>query len=208
MKHKTGIIFLTIGGILMILSSAVGSIGIYEFLYDMISTEVDPDLRPLLEIILTIIRFIADWGGGAIIVGAFLIMLNHIRIGKWIVGIGLTFGSLALIIWLISKIVDATDVISDPQILSHLARLKGFFTYGASLQFIGVASAVVGRMFIKKPKKEKEAKEESKTIEVSGEEGESTQPITSENKFCPNCGVELPINALFCDSCGSNFENR
>jgi len=208
MRNKTGLTLLIIGGILMIISSAVGSTGIYVFLYDLISTEVHPNLIPILKATLFVIKVIADWGGGAIIIGAILVILKQIRLGKWIIGVGLTFGSLALIIWLISKIVYVTDVISDPQILSYLARLKGFFTYGTSLQSIGVASAIIGRMFIKKTKKEKKAKEESKATGIKEEDGESTLSISSENKFCPNCGVELPINALFCNNCGSNFEYR
>ena len=208
MRNKIGLPLLIIGGILMIISSAVGSTGIYEFLYDLISNEVHPNLIPILKTTLFVVKVIADWGGGAIIIGAILVILKQIRLGKWIIGVGLTFGSLALIIWLISKIVATTDVISDPQILSYLTRLKGFFTYGTSLQSIGVTSAIIGRMFIKKTKKEKKVKEESKATEIKEEDGESTLSITSENKFCPNCGVELPINVLFCNKCGSNLENR
>jgi len=200
MRNKTGLTLLIIGGILMIISSAVGSTGIYEFLYDLISTEVHPKLIPILKATLFVVKVIADWGGGAIIIGAILIILKQTRLGKWIVGVGLTFGSLALIIWLISKIIDATDVISDPQILSYLTRLKGFFTYGTSLQSIGVTSAIVGRMFIKKTKKEKKIKD-SETIE---EESESTTGI-AEDKYCPNCGAPLPLNANFCNECGSSF---
>ena len=85
----------------MIVSSAVGSIGIYEFLYDLISGEVHPDLIPLIKTILFVIKIIADWGGSAIIFGAILVILKQIRLGKWIIGVGLTFGSLAIIVWLI-----------------------------------------------------------------------------------------------------------
>jgi len=204
MKHKTGIILMIIGGAMMILSSAVGSIGIYEFLSDYISTEVDPDLEPILDIVLKVIRFIADWGGGAIIFGAFLIMLNQVRIGKWIIGIGLTFGSLALIVWGISQIIDITEIVTNPQIIIYLDRLKGFFSYGASLQFFGVTTAIVGRWFIKKPKKEKKEKK-SKAEE---EETESISQDSSENKHCPECGATLLLNANFCNDCGTDFEDR
>ena len=171
MRNKTGLTLLIIGGMLMIISSAVGSIGIYELLYDLISNEVHPNLIPLIRAILFVIKIIADWGGGAIIIGAVFVILKQIRLGKWIIGVGLTFGSLALIVWLISKIVDVTDVISDPQILAYLDRLKGFFSYGASLQFIGVGIALVGRNFIKKPKKVKEKVE----LEEEGEESEEIE---------------------------------
>jgi len=182
MRNKTGLILLIIGGILMIISSAVGSTGIYEFLYDLISTEVHPNLIPILKATLFVVKVIADWGGGAIVIGAILVILKQTRLGKWIIGVGLTFGSLALIIWLISKIVDVTDVISDPQILSYLANLKGFFTYGTSLQSIGVTFALIGRIFIKKPKETKEKadlEEEEHNKEVEG--SESTTPKSSES---------------------------
>jgi hypothetical protein len=203
MKNKTGIILMIIGGTMMILSSAVGSIGVYEFLSDYVSTEY-PDFEELADIVIVVIRFIADWGGGAIIFGAFLIMVNQYRLGKWIIGIGLTFGSLALIIWIISKIIDFTGIVTDPQILAYLDQLKGFFTYGASLQFAGVSVAIIGRWFVKKPKKEKKKKEP----EVDVEDVESTTLDSSETKHCPNCGVPLPLNANFCNDCGTDFENR
>ncbi|MFW9872870.1 MAG: hypothetical protein ACFFG0_07195 [Candidatus Thorarchaeota archaeon] len=174
MRHKTGLILLIIGGILMIISTAVGSIGVYEFLYNLISTEVHPDLIPLLRFILLVIKIIADLGGGAIIIGAILIILKQIRLGKWIIGVGLTFGSLALIVWLISKIIDVTGIVTDQQILTHLDELKDFFEYGTSFQFTGVTIALIGRYFIRKPKKTKEnveLEEESKEREeIEGSE--------------------------------------
>ena len=202
MKHKTGIILKIIGGIMMIISSTVGSIGVYEFLSDYVSTEY-PDFEELADIVIMVIRIIADWGGGAIIFGAFLVMLNQVRVGKWIIGIGLTFGSLAFIVWAVSKIIDITGMVTDPQILLYLDQLKGFFTYGASLQFFGVTIAIIGRWFIKKPKKEKKNK-----AELDEKEAESTDANSTETKHCPNCGASLPLNANFCNDCGTDFEDR
>jgi len=183
MRNKTGLTLMIIGGILMIISSAVGSIGIYEFLYDLISNEVHPNLIPILKAILLVIKVIADWGGGAIIIGAIFVILKLIRLGKWIIGVGLTFGSLALIVWLISKIADVTGVITDPQVLAYLDRLKAFSSYGTRLQFIGVGIALLGRNFIRKPKKIKEKveleEEEEKVEETGG--SDSSIPNSSES---------------------------
>jgi hypothetical protein len=182
MRNKTGLTLLIIGGIMMIISATVGSIGIYEFLSDYVSTEY-PDYAELADIVIIVIRFIADWGGGAIIFGAFLIILKQIRLGKWIIGVGLTFGSLALIIWIISKIIDITGIIDDPQILLHLDRLKEFFTYGVGLQFTGVLIALIGRYFIRKPKKKKEKVKAEEKGEGSEEieESESSNLKSSES---------------------------
>ncbi|MFX1278026.1 MAG: zinc ribbon domain-containing protein [Promethearchaeota archaeon] len=200
MRHTTGITLMIIGGILMIISSTVGSIGVYEFLRDYITNEY-PDLEELLNIIVNIIRFIADWGGGAIIFGAFLIILKQYRLGKWIIGIGLMFGSLALIIWLISNGIDLFNIELDPQLELYLNNIKGFFTYGTSFQFAGVAIAIIGRWFIRKPKK-------AKDLEIFEEGAEPTNLDSQEIKHCPNCGVPLPLNANFCNECGTDFEDR
>jgi len=196
-RNITGIILLVIGGALMIISTTVGSIGVYEFLYDILINEVPSALIPILNIGLKIIRFIADWGGGAIIFGALLIILNQYRLGKWIISVGLAFGTIALIVWVVSKI--ANIFINDPQILSYLANLKGFFTYGTTFQFTGVVIVIIGRNFIKKPKKE----EEEITEDVLPKEGEEEPPPGS--KFCPNCGSVVDWTANFCNECGTTF---
>jgi len=201
-RNRIGIILLIIGGILMIISSAIGSIGIYETLYGLISTEIPANLAwtiPILQVLITIMRWIADLGGGAVIVGAIFIALGSFRFGKWLVGVGLTFGTLALIIWVISQIANNTDIISDPQILSYLANLKGFFTYNTGLQFGGVTITIIGRKFIKKRK----IKEEEFNVE---DEVESITPLPFQNIHCPNCGIDLPFNAEFCSECGHTIE--
>ena len=109
----------------MIISSTLGSIGVYEFLHDYISGQIPSDLdwvKNILNVLIEIIRWIANTGGVAVIVGGILIMFKQFRLGKWIVGIGLTFGSLALIIWGVSEIVDVTNIITDPQIIGYLDK--------------------------------------------------------------------------------------
>ncbi len=208
MRTKLGIILLIIGGILMIISSAIGSIGIYEILYGLVATQIPANFSwiiPILNVLITIMRYIADFGGGAVIVGAIFIALGIVRFGKWLVGIGLTFGTLALIIWVVSQIANNTNLITDPQILSYLATLKGFFTYNTGLQFGGVATAIIGRNFVKKPKKAEEEIEEEEDIDFE-EEIESSTPLPFQNINCPNCGTSIPFNAEFCSECGHTIE--
>jgi hypothetical protein len=171
MKNKIGITLLIIGGILMIISSTIGSIGVYEFLRDYISGQIKIEwIKQVLNVLVEILRWIADTGGIAVIVGAVLIGVKQFRFGKWLISIGLTFGSLALIIWLISQIVNFANIITDPAIVGYLARLQGFFTYNTGLQFIGVVSAIVGRNFVNKPKKvEEEEVEKVEEVEKSEE---------------------------------------
>ncbi|MFX1480261.1 MAG: hypothetical protein ACFFCI_19290, partial [Promethearchaeota archaeon] len=90
MRHTTGFILLVIGGICMIISEAVGSIGIYEFLYNLISPSVSPAWQNVFKVIINILGIIASWGGGAVILGAILVIIHEKlrRLGKWLVGIG------------------------------------------------------------------------------------------------------------------------
>ena len=210
MRNKIGIVLLIIGGIMMLISSTLGSIGVYEFLHDYISGQIPPDLdwvKNILTILIESLRWIANTGGAAVIVGAILIMFKRYGFGKWLIGIGLTFGSLALIIWGISGIVNVTNIITDPVILGYLAKLKEHFNNNTVFQIVAVTTAIVGRIFVKKPKKEEEKEEQ---VEVP-EETESSEPsgqLTSENKYCPSCGSLLPLNAIYCNECGSGLENR
>ena len=211
MRHKTGLTLLVIGGICMIISETRGSIGVYEFLYELIINEVHPNLIPLLTILLEIIRWISRLGGGAVIIGVVLIIIKLRRVGKWIIGIGLTFGTLALIIWIISTILNIPGLGVDPQIIIYFDNnIKDFFTFGTGLQFIGVTIAIIGRWFIRKPKKEKEEEKEIEELEIS--EGVPTidesalPPIPSESNFCPNCGTQLPLNVNYCTECGATFD--
>jgi hypothetical protein len=188
MKHKTGVILLIIGGICMIISSAIGSIGIYEFLYDLVSTEIPSDFVPLLKGTIIVLRIIADTGGIAVIFGALLILFNQIRLGKFFIGLGLTFGLLALIIWIISKVIDITGVVTDPEIILYFERLREFFTYNTGLAFSGVTIAIIGRATIKKPKKPKKGKEEAELEEFNLEETllkkeEGEEVVKSDNNL-------------------------
>ncbi len=208
MKHKTGFTLLIIGGTLMIISAVEGSIQIFETLYTLASNEW-PEYEPIFNVIVNVIfRWIADLGGVAVIAGAILVVIGQVRLGKFIIWIGLAFGTLALIIWITTQIVRLTGVITDPTIVYYLEELYTRFTYGSGLGFAGVVIAIIGRAFVRrvKPKKVEEEEElpeeEVKVEEV--EETETTEPL--EKKFCPECGTELPVFSNFCSNCGKVFD--
>ncbi|MFW9945871.1 MAG: zinc ribbon domain-containing protein [Candidatus Odinarchaeota archaeon] len=206
MKHKTGFILLIIGGALMIYSSVRGEIKIFETLYTLASNEW-PDYEPFFNILVNVIfRWIADLGGVAVITGAILIVIGQVRLGKFIIWIGLAFGTLALIIWIATQVVRLTGVITDPIIVGYLEDLYTRFSYGSGLGFAGVVIAIIGRAFVRrvKPKKVEEVEEEEEEIKAEGEEPEITEPL--EKKFCPECGTELPVFSNFCSNCGKVFD--
>jgi hypothetical protein len=183
MKNKAGITLLFIGGICMIISATIGSIGIYEFLWEYVSEEIPEEFVPIGKVAIIVLRVIADTGGFAVIIGTIFLLVNHYRLGKFLIGLGLTFGSIALIIWIISEVAHQTDIVTDPEIMAYLDRLEGFFTYNTGLSFAGVTIAIIGRMFIKKPKEPKEPKEPKKPKKVKQEvKLEEKEDIFEENE--------------------------
>ncbi|MHA1668968.1 MAG: zinc-ribbon domain-containing protein [Promethearchaeota archaeon] len=190
MKHKTGIILLLIGGAFMVIGNAIGTIGVFEFLQGYVVASVPTEWVSLVNDIMTLFKWIAEQGGWAIIGGTVLIMIGLMKIGKFIVWIGLTFGSLALIIWIITQIVNATGISLGPQLDTLLSQIYSLFTYNTGFAFSGVALAVIGKASIKKVSESK-----AKVVESS-----------DEHIFCPECGKELPKTANFCSECGKTFD--
>lgn len=208
MKHKTGFILLIVGGICMIVGSVVGTIKVFDSLYAMAAAQW-PDYEPFFNIIVNVIfKWIADLGGVAVIVGAILIVIGQVRLGKFIIWIGLAFGTIALIVWIITQVVNLTGMVIDEPYKTILNELYTKFDYGSGVGFAGVVIAIIGRAFVKrvKPKKieeEEELPEEEVKVEEV-EEIETTEPL--EKKFCPECGTELPVFSNFCSNCGKVFD--
>jgi ABC-type multidrug transport system fused ATPase/permease subunit len=201
MKHVTGVILIIIGGIFMILSSAVGSLGIFQFIYQLAATQW-PTYEPIFNIIINVIlKWIADLGGVAVIAGAIFILMGALKFGKFIVYIGLAFGTFALVIWVISQIVNLTGVSFGTQIDTLIDNLYSNYSYGTGYEFVGVVFAIIGKNIAVKRK----AKEKAKPKEAEEEIQEPERTISPNKKYCPECGTELPAFANFCSKCGKTF---
>jgi hypothetical protein len=206
-RNKVGVTFLIIGGIMMIVSSTLGSIGVYEFIASWITNNIPPDLLwliPIVDVFLIILRWIADLGGGAVIIGALVMTLGSYRFGKWLVSIGLAFGTLTLIIWILTQVIPISDFITDPVILGYIAQIASLVEANTLFQISGVAVAIIGKSLAKKPKKVKEEEEEEISEETREEDAET--PLPFQNIFCPECGTSIPFNAEFCSECGHTIE--
>jgi len=197
MKNKFWILLTIIGGVLMIIASTAGSAGFYTFLYNQIATYIAEDLKPFFEVVLTILKYIAIGGGYSVLAGVVLVMLDQYRLGRFIIGVATSFGLLGLILYIIVWVIGAANITVDPGIQLVLDELYNLFTFNSGLGFAGTVVAIIGRMGLKKPKKEevsKTDKNDSKTMD------------NLKSKYCPNCGTILPIEANFCRECGTNFD--
>jgi hypothetical protein len=197
MKHKTGIILLLVGGTLMVIGRAIGSIGVFEFIHSWVIANISSDWHILANSIMDVIQFIADTGGWAIIAGAILILLGLMRIGKFVIWVGLTFGLIALIIWVLTQIINFTGLSFGSSFDTIINQLYNQFTYNSGINFIGVTIAIIGKASIKKVKKPKKLKIQETEVQDS---------MTLETKFCPECGAEIPSNSNLCFQCGETIE--
>jgi hypothetical protein len=196
MENKKWIILTLIGGVLMIIGSAVGTIAFYEFLYNLVSGYISEDFKPLISSILGIISFLAAGGGYTVIAGLILYMLKQYRLGRIIITFGTSFGIIGIIVFITYYIVNLTGIITNPTILAYLTQIYGLFSFNTGFGFAGTLLAVIGRIGLKKPKGIPEEKPEPEEKEAS------------EVKYCPNCGKVLPVHANFCNECGTDFGER
>ena len=189
-----------LGGILMIIGSAIGSATFYVYLADLVSSYISPDFIPLVDIILTVLEYIAFYGGYSVIVGAILIMINQIRLGKIIIMVATSFGMLGLVFYVGMWVLGSPFITVSPAVQTVLTQMYGLFTYNSGFAFSGTAIAVVGRYGIERPKKVE------KDVSTKKEKSNDSIAENLDSKFCPNCGEKLPIKANFCNKCGTNFD--
>jgi hypothetical protein len=201
MENKKWIILTLIGGVLMIIGSAVGTTAFYEFLYNFVSDYISEDFKPLISGILGIISFLAAGGGYTVIVGVILYMLKQYRLGRIIISFGTGFGLIGIIVFVTYYIVDLTGIITNPTFIAYLNQIYGFFSFNTGFGFTGTVLAVIGRLALRKPK----LIPEEKAVTT---EAEASEVFDTQVKYCPNCGTALPIHANFCNECGADFGDR
>jgi hypothetical protein len=200
MKNKKWIFITLVGAALMIIGSAIGTTAFYEFLYHLFSDYMTAELKPLISSVLAVISFLAAGGGYTVIAGVILVILNQYRLGRIIISFGTGFGIIGIIVYISYYIINFTGIITDPMILAYVEQIYGLFTFNSGFGFVGTILAIIGKFGLRRP--EEEAKES-----LQGKE-EASEVFDTQVKYCPNCGNALPINANFCNECGTEFGKR
>ncbi len=135
LQNKKSFVLCLIGGVLLIIAGAVGSIGALEFL-SVIGTIPELEfLVPLVDILLKVLIFIAGLGGIGVIAGGFLITTPRVGTGKFIIGIAAGMGLIGLIIQLV-KVVYFAGVEGLVNLLEAISQ---------SIGWIGIIFTIIGR---------------------------------------------------------------
>ena len=139
----------------MIIGSAIGSAVFYVYFANLVSSYISTEFMPLVDVILTILEFIAFYGGYSVIVGAILILIDQIKLGKIIIMVATSFGMLGLVFYIGIWILGYSGIGVSPAVQTILDQMYSLFTYNTGLAFTGTILAVIGRYGIKKPEKVK-----------------------------------------------------
>lgn len=144
MENKKWIVICIIGGLLMFISSIVGSVSFYALVFSVVSGILGPVAAATLSIVLLVFTYIALGGGISVIIGAIIVALGSYGIGKFIIALGAGMGLIGLIIFLITSILAGSVISSIIGLILQI--LNG--SYG----FLGVLLTIIARMRLKKSK--------------------------------------------------------
>jgi len=141
-KKWIWILVCILGGILMIVSSTVGSITFFERLFALIAADVGPEVAAIVSLVVQILGYIAMSGGIAVIVGALIVAMDHYRLGKFLIGLGAGMGLISLIIFFITGIFEGSIYADIVGIITGIAH--------GSYGFVGIILTIIARMKLKK----------------------------------------------------------
>ncbi|MHA1927003.1 MAG: hypothetical protein ACTSV2_00330 [Candidatus Thorarchaeota archaeon] len=139
MDNKMATMLCFLGGILLIIVSATGSIGFFQYLALLAGVAEIAEYYWIIELLLNILLYIAALGGIAVVIGALLIMKSREGTGKFVIGIAVGMSLIGLIIQLITMVY-----------FSGVAAALNFFILASqSLGWIGIFLTIFGRKAIK-----------------------------------------------------------
>ncbi|MHA2430640.1 MAG: hypothetical protein ACXACC_06345 [Promethearchaeota archaeon] len=141
MEHKKWVILCIIGGILMVLSSLIGSLGFIGTVLKLAAGVLGPEMQQIISNLLTVLGYIAAGGGISVILGALIAGFGPDRLGRIIIALGIGINIIGLIIILV------TNIIGGSSINDLLGILISTFNGGYGLA--GVSMSIVSRMKMK-----------------------------------------------------------
>ena len=138
MENKTAFILCLLGGILLILVSATGSIGFFEHLTLLYTVPEMAEYIWIIELLLYVLGAIAALGGIAVVFGAILISKSREGTGKFVIGIAVGMSLIGLIIQLLTLIWTS----------GVEAALNFLILASQSMGWIGVFLTIFGRRML------------------------------------------------------------
>lgn len=139
-RRETSLVLATVAGILLILSNAAGATRLWDTAIKFVSYHLQGYwyFSGILLIVLFVLSFLASLGGITVIGGGFSIYKNHVRTGKFLIGIGAGVGTIGLLITMIHSALQGWT-----------ALLSLFFFITHTIGGIGIVVSFLARMIAK-----------------------------------------------------------
>ena len=142
-SSKVAALLAYVGGTLLILAGATGSVGIIGTILEFLIDNLGGTTADVLSLFLQILNFVADLGGAAVIIGGALILNERITTGKLVITLGAGMGLFGFLLTLASAFFNGwASAISFIYIVTH------------SIGWIGIVLAIAATRIARKPKKE------------------------------------------------------
>lgn len=135
-RRKITFIIAFIAGILLLVSGTHGPIGTYQLIREQLPNYIsNPQIVQIVDVLTLILIAISLAGGLVVIAGGISVFMNHVSIGKLLIGLGTGIG----IPWLILLLV---TLFTTYQVSAIIAQYS-------ALGWIGIILAVVARIIAK-----------------------------------------------------------
>jgi len=141
MEHKKWVILCIIGGILMVLSSLIGSLGFIGTVLKLAAGVLGPEMQQIISNLLTVLGYIAAGGGISVILGALIAGFGPDRLGRIIIALGIGINIIGLIIIIVTNIIGGSSINDLFGILIS--------TFNGGYGLAGVLMSIVSRMKMK-----------------------------------------------------------
>jgi len=141
MEHKKWVILCIIGGILIVLSSLIGSLGFIGTVLKLAAGVLGPEMQQIISNLLTVLGYIAAGGGISVILGALIAGFGPDRLGRIIIALGIGINIIGLIIILVTNIIGGSSINDLFGILIS--------TFNGGYGLAGVLMSIVSRMKMK-----------------------------------------------------------
>lgn len=126
MRNKVPFAIGVIGGLLMISAGAVGGVGLWAYLPLIIAALGLPaEVAYFVNLLLSILNWIAALGGFAVIFGSTLFLVNRVGTGRFIMGLGAGMGIFSLLLLFLGYFLAGISPVVWPVILLNSPGLLG-----------------------------------------------------------------------------------
>jgi hypothetical protein len=142
MRNKTSFLLALVGGILLWIAGATGSVGIAGTITQILASI--PELAPfvdLLNLIYYILLVLAGLGGITVVGGGWLLTIDRVGTGKFLIGIGAGMGLISLLIQIAQNVYT----------LGAGAALDLFMATAMTTVGAGILLSIAARQSAKKP---------------------------------------------------------